>query len=77
MEDAVEELRTRGIPPGRNIGGRSKAPHQQQLDMLRKEGDRIADFVVKILSSLWWCCSTTTCATFGSDAELTEAVQSV
>ena len=38
----------------------------------------LADFVVvKVLSPLWWCCSTRTCATFDSGAELTVAVQSV
>ena len=47
MEDAVNELRARGFPPGGKIGGRSKAPRQQQVDMLGKEGDRASGFCCK------------------------------
>ena len=41
-----------------------------------RKATALANFVVKVLS-LWWCCSTRTCATFDSGAELTVAVQSV
>ena len=42
-----------------------------------RKATALADFVVKVLSPLSWCCSTRTCATFDGGAELTVAVQSV
>ena len=76
MEDAVKELRARDFRPGGNIAGRSKAPRQNKWTCYERKATVLADCVVKVLSSLWWCCSTRTCATLGSDAELTVAVQS-